>query len=558
VSRLIPPPLLSRIRLVGLLLVLTLLGLGWGIWRSIAPEGTDPDGRETVAFRRPSAIPFTDVHPWGANFFLEREVERFKAELTVEYAREAGLGWARQHVLWSEVQPAPGTYDWSKYDRLVDVYRSAGMDVIMRLDWAPQWAVGEGYRLGINNLPADFAEFATFAGAAAEHFRGRVRLYQVWNEPNLSLEWGGAPANAEEYARMLALAAEAIRAADPNAVVMVAPLAINLESVEMRGNESDLEYLDKLYEAGAAEHFDVLVANAFGMDRSPGDPPAEDVLNFRRVELQRRVMVRHGDGDKALWIGEYGWNAAPPDLDDLPWQRVDEAAQAAFTVEGVEYAERNWTWSGVFNVWYFRQEGRIGPERADFYFRMLSVDFTPQRLYAAVQADAAARRRAGPGIWEERSSPVRLGRHDDWLWQSVAGARDGNALVSRALEGSTAPELRLEFEGTEVAARLERGPQAGTIEVHVDGRQVSSLVLTQADRAWSLEPLARELAPGVHELRIVVGATGGGVVLDYLQVDSHPLTVPPYGVPLALAALALALGAWLVADLRAVLRRVRL
>ncbi|NIV35271.1 MAG: hypothetical protein GWN58_39195, partial [Anaerolineae bacterium] len=94
-------------------------------------------------------IPNTDVNPYGANFFLAREVELWKRERTAEMAQEAGLGWAKQQFAWAEIEPLQkgefidpisGESSWTKLDQIVDLYRSHGMQVIARLDRAPGWA----------------------------------------------------------------------------------------------------------------------------------------------------------------------------------------------------------------------------------------------------------------------------------------------------------------------------------------------------------------------------------------------------------------------------------
>lgn len=564
----IPPPLLRRIRLsvVGLAVCLVALVATALVERDGGAGDVDSGDRAEAAaaaeFRRPPPIPFADVDPWGANFFLEREAERFKEQMTVELAQAAGIRWARQHMPWSDVEPERDDRTFDKYDRLIDLYREHGLEVILRLDWAPRWAVGDGYRLGTNNLPEDFDDFADFAAAVARRYAGRVRFYQVWNEPNLSVEWGGRPADAAGYAEMLRETAEAVRGADPNAVVIAAPLAINTETLDIDGNESDLTYLEKLYELGAAPHFDILAANAFGMDRPPEDAPEASVLNFRRVELQRRIMERFGDDQKPIWIGEYGWNAAPPDLaDELRWQRVSEADQARFTVEGVRWADARWPWSGVFNVWYFRQEGRVGPERADYYFRMVSVDFTPQRLYEAVRQDAAARRVATPGVWEEMSSPVTLVDRGAWAWEFMGGARDGNGLAAidrvgdPAAGGGDGAAIELRFRGTEIAVRAERGPQAGTLRASIDGGPWQSLTLTDSTSGWALLPVATELADGEHVARFEAGPAGGRVAIDHFEIGRRPLIGFDVGWSAFFGLVAAALVALLVVDMRTALRR---
>lgn len=159
---------------------------------------------------------------------------------------------------------------------------------------------------------------------------------------------------------------------------------------------NELQFLEEMYESRAEEYFDILAANAFGMGSPPEESAREDLLNFSRVVLLREIMERYGDCDKAIWFSEYGWNTAPADFppERLIWQRVSEEEQAGYTVRGIEFARAHWPWAGVFNIWYFRQVGNIPAERADYYFRMVDVGFTPRLLYQAIR-EAAAREESG-------------------------------------------------------------------------------------------------------------------------------------------------------------------
>src|SRR5213075_2783997 len=104
------------------------------------------------------------------------------------------------------------------------------------------------------------------------------------------------------------------------------------------------------------------------------------VLNFRRLELLRALEERNGDAAKPIWLNEYGWDAPPDDFppEKLIWSRVSEEQQADWTARGIAYARQHWPWFGVANIWYFRQVGNIAPERADYYFRMVDVEFAPR------------------------------------------------------------------------------------------------------------------------------------------------------------------------------------
>ena len=345
----------------------------------------------------PRSIPHTDVNPWGVNMFLHKEVERWKKEQSLMMIQEAGIGWIKQQFPWEEIeQPRKGQYwdtkygqsTWDKFDEIVDLAEEHGLGVIARLDRPPAWARSD--KAQHKRPPDNFDDYGDFVHTVVSRYRERVEHFQIWNEPNLGSEWTGR-VEPDGYAQLLRIAYTRAKEANPQAVVMCAPLAINMEQGPVNLNE--LDYLDRLYLAGAQPHFDVMLANAYGMDRPPTDPPSPTELNFQRVALLREVMVRYGDADKAVWFNEYGWNASPQDLppDKLIWRRVTDRQQADWTVQGVLQARRTWPWVGAVMVWYFRQVGDTPPSESEYYFRMVEPDFTPRPVYFAVKQAATAR-----------------------------------------------------------------------------------------------------------------------------------------------------------------------
>ena len=94
-------------------------------------------------------------------------------------------------------------------------------------------------------------------------------------------------------------------------MILAAGLAPTLEPPGSAAGLNDITYLDELYDAGRKTYFDALAIHTYGFTEPPDDPPAFDKLNFRRAELLRDVMVRHGDGDKPAVITETGWNDNP-------------------------------------------------------------------------------------------------------------------------------------------------------------------------------------------------------------------------------------------------------
>ncbi len=353
-------------------------------------------GDSTVRRLQSSPIALANVWPWGVNTFLELEVETWKRRQTLEMVDQAGIRWIKQHAPWEGIEtPARGQYfdatarrsTWDKYDEIVDLADEVGVDIIARIDRAPAWA--RANPVHPTAPPTDLGDYGRFLTAFATRYQGRVRHYQIWNEPNLAHEWGGSPPQPIAYAQMLQVANLAIKSVDDENVVIGAPMAATLENSPRAMDE--VSYLRRLYEAGAGDYMDVQAANAFGLEHPPEAPPDPDVLNFRRVELVRDLMVEFGLRNKPIWFNEYGWNASPAGMNPakLVWRRVSEETQAEWTVEGVRYALAHWPWAGVFNLWFFQKPlAALQPDESEYYFRMVEPDFTPRLVYRAVQRAA--------------------------------------------------------------------------------------------------------------------------------------------------------------------------
>src|SRR5438132_1581089 len=77
----------------------------------------------------------------------------------------------------------------------------------------------------IQGPPKDLQDYANFVRAVASRYKGRIRAYEIWNEPNLAREWCGKPPSGKEYVQLLKLAYETIKAADPTAWIISAGLS---------------------------------------------------------------------------------------------------------------------------------------------------------------------------------------------------------------------------------------------------------------------------------------------------------------------------------------------
>jgi len=286
--------------------------------------------------------------------------------------KEAGFGWVKQVFAWRDIEGAgKGHLDWSRTDRIVEQVEHYGLNLIARIDSQPAWA-GGGFPQ--NGPPDDLQDFADFLYALASRYRCRIRAYQIWNEPNLNVpgrsEWGGRPPNPAEYTQMLRVAYQAIKRADPEALVITAGLAptTRWDDAAM----PDTVFLQGMYDAGAKPFFDVLGVHGAGYRAPPEMDPAEVARNpnfynpgdpncpgdpcriycFRHVEDMRQIMVQNGDADKQIALLEFGWTSDEVHP-EYAWFRVSEEEKADYLVRAYQYAKEHWApWIGVMSLIY--------------------------------------------------------------------------------------------------------------------------------------------------------------------------------------------------------------
>ena len=339
---------------------------------------------------------------FGVNVFLEQEAEEVKREQVVKMAADAGFVWLRQEFPWEDIEihgkddfedrrHQPARSAWEKYDHIVDLAEAYGLQLVVRLSNPPAWSRAGGDTVGTYAPPDDNRDFADFVSAVATRYKGRVRYYQIWNEPNIYPEWGEQQIDPEAYTELLRAASTAIRAIDPEAVIIAGALAatIDLDGTVNSGHSfNDFLFLQRMYDAGAADTFDMMAVQGYGLWSGPTDHRMHPrVMNFGRPQYIRDLMVQNGDAHKPILISEMNWNAVPDEVEDKRYGQVSLAQQAAYLPQAYQRILAEWPWVQVANSWYLKRatdqwEQNGQPEA---YFRLLAPDFTPQPVYTAMK-----------------------------------------------------------------------------------------------------------------------------------------------------------------------------
>ncbi len=318
-------------------------------------------------------------HPiTGVHTRLTDEVEEWKIKRSLELVRQMGAPWIVEFFPWAYYQGSDGDIAWEHPDQVVNHAHAQGLKVIARIGLTPDWARPPDTPL--TYLDADaYNDFAAFAAAFAERYRGKVDYLVIGNEPNLSYEWGYRPTTAEDYVDLLKVVYPAAKAANPDMQILAGALAPTLEPEGSPWGLNDLQYLAQMYEAGAAHYFDGLAVHAYGLTFPADADPDPDILNFRRIELVREVMVNAGDGDKSIFITEAGWNDHPRwTMAVRPGQRIQ------YTLDALRIAEEKWPYVEMLAIWSLRYPA---PTKSYMdYFTLVTPEFVKKPIYDAIKA----------------------------------------------------------------------------------------------------------------------------------------------------------------------------
>ncbi len=149
-------------------------------------------------------------------------------------SKEIGLTWFRDWSLkWQDVEPEKGKFEFAEADEQIDRVLKDGLNVIGLLpfpsnDWAstapenvpPKGEPGGAWR-GVY-MPRDLGEFQDYVRATVKHYRGRLNVWEIMNEP-VYTEYAlqrSLGYTAADYVKLLEAAYKAVKEADPKALVI--------------------------------------------------------------------------------------------------------------------------------------------------------------------------------------------------------------------------------------------------------------------------------------------------------------------------------------------------
>jgi hypothetical protein len=298
--------------------------------------------------------------PLTTAVYLDPEARDADAALAFARTRATGASVVRLVLYWRDVAPAvpPAGFDatnpddpayrWDDFDRQVTSAVRDGLQPLVTVLAAPDWAQAAPAAAPPSSnkpSPADFGDFAT---AAASRYNGelgglpRVRYWQAWNEPNLSTYLrpqlvNGRPFAPGWYRKMLAAFAIGVRGAAAGNVVVAGGLApfrdVTPEVQQVNSDWGPLSFmrsllcLSKTLVATCSERTDL---DVWAMHPYTSGGPthhaqlADDVSLGDLTKVKRTLRAALASGHLSskkpvqFWVTEFSWDSSPPDPLGVP------------------------------------------------------------------------------------------------------------------------------------------------------------------------------------------------------------------------------------------------
>jgi hypothetical protein len=319
----------------------------------------------------------------GAAIFVAPDADLF---FDMDRMKSLGATWIRLDFLWASIEATRGTFNWTDTDRLVAAARMRGLRVVGLLHTTPTWARAAG-TTSDKHPPTNPDHFATFARQAVSRYAADVKVWEVWNEPNISPFWQPRP-DPVAYTALLKKAHPAIHAAAAGMTVLSAGLSPAVDAAD--GSQvAPLTFLRKVYQEGGKGSFEAVAMHPYSYPALPTDPTTAEWNTFLRLPEIYDLMVANGDGAKKIWMTEIG---APTGTHPTA---VSQAQQAAILADAHAQLQK-WPWAGPM-LWYAHRDAGTDLADREQNFGIRQTDFSAKQAVPTYQQVAGvATRTPGP------------------------------------------------------------------------------------------------------------------------------------------------------------------
>jgi len=288
--------------------------------------------------------PDLELSPFGIGSSAQRSRDLDKwmpqmAEIGIRDLRSFGGGWGG-------IEPEQGQWKWDTMDERLALLQTLNVQAGVLLLGTPKWKVNESKGLPLQSLP----EWSNYVSQVVGHTKGRVKYFEVWNEPPN----GTRNAPPSDYAKLVVASYDAAKAANPDAMVGLA------------AKSAYLYYLDAAIKAGAKGHYDYITLHPYEILGTVVSHPGTEPI-FLTIASKVRKMLAAQDPEKVnvpIIFTEIGFDSK---------RGVDKQAEAAVKAYVMGIAQ------GIACIqWFEGMDGDSGP------LGLIDGAGTPRPAYTAV------------------------------------------------------------------------------------------------------------------------------------------------------------------------------
>ena len=261
------------------------------------PDGADVLLKEELISRihpkpRP---PKSDEIRWAIDTHADRFDRRI--DLEIPALAEAGANWTRLEFSLYELT-ASGKIDFTHHDKIIEEGEKHGIHFFALLCTKPHWSrITPLSRL--NSQPTE-TDWEKVCSEIMSHYRGRIRYYEIWNEP-IHYAWNGFEPGIErqeQYSKLFFAARRAADSVDPEIKLMGPCLTPNMN-----------QWLSSFIRTGAVKKADFLSVHV----RKFPDCISDFYSRFlRKHGCELPIFITEGANDPRALVASFAGETPAP------------------------------------------------------------------------------------------------------------------------------------------------------------------------------------------------------------------------------------------------------
>lgn len=362
----------------------------------------------------------------------------------IKLIADAGFRWVRMDFKWDATERARDQYDFRDYDRLLSELEQFNIRALFILDYGNPLYDGDAPP----RTDASRQAFTRWAVAAAKHFQGRGVMWEIYNEPNISIFWPPRP-KADEYIALALSVGRAFRATVPNEK-LIGPATSGI----------DFDFLESCFKAGLLEYWSAVSVHPYR--QSNPEAAANDYCRLRKM-IDHYHAGSDGGGVSSsnreipIISGEWGYSSV--------WRNMNEAKQSALLAREMLTNVAN---EIHMSIWYDWRDDGSDPNEAEHHFGLVRTAYEPPRasVFEPKPAYLAAKTLSEFFNGYKFAQRLVVGSNDDYV---LVFAKGGERRIAVWTTSPTAHRITIPLQAGQYTLRRHLGESLKALSANQSG-----------------------------------------------------------------------------------------